>query len=172
MTINDITQFLESSTLSNFLLPFKIIAITVSLLFIYFITFYNIKDGTLINDSKRRIKDFLSFQKYVPPKSFANRAKEISSLIDDKNYRKAVLETEILFFEILKRYGHKEKTLFEMTNDEDTPNRESLRRLAEIAEQMKKDHSYVPDLDELDKLYSTFEDSLIKFGVITEEIQD
>ena len=172
MTINDITQFLESSTLSNFLLPFKIVAITISLIFIYFIFWYNVKDGTLINDSRRRIKDFLSFQKYIPPKSFANRAKEISALIDDKNYRKAVLETEILFFEILKRYGHKEKTLLEMTNDIDTPNRESLRRLAEIAEQMKKDHSYMPDLDELDSLYSTFEDSLIKFGVITEEIQD
>ncbi|MCK9445305.1 hypothetical protein M0Q50_00260 [bacterium] len=172
MTINDITQFLESSTLSEFLLPFKIAAITASLLFIYFIAFYNIKDGTLINDSKRRIKDFLSFQRYIPPKSFTNRSKEISALLDDKNYRKAVLETEVLFFEILKRYGHTEKTLLEMTNDENTPNRDSLRRLAEIAEQMKKDHSYVPDLDELDKLYSTFEDSLIKFGVITEEIED
>jgi len=172
MTINDIIQFLESSTLSNFLLPFKIVAITISLIFIYFIFYYNVKDGTLINDSRRRIKDFLSFQKYIPPKSFANRAKEISALIDDKNYRKAVLETETLFFEILKRYGHNEKTLLEMTNDIDVPNRESLRRLAEIAEQMKKDHSYIPDLDELDSLYSTFEDSLIKFGVITEEIQD
>jgi hypothetical protein len=172
MTINDIVQFLESRTLSDFLLPFKIVAITVSLLFIYFIAYYNIKDGTLINDSRRRIKDFLSFQRYVPPKSFSNRAKEISALIDDKNYRKAVLETEVLFFEILKRYGRKERTLLEMTDDEDTPNRESLKRLAEIAEQMKKDHSYMPDLDELDKLYSTFEDSLIKFGVITDEIQD
>jgi len=59
-----------------------------------------------------------------------------------------------------------------MTEDENTPNRDSLRRLAEIAEQMKKDKAFVPDMDELDSLYSTFEDSLIKFGVITEEIQD
>ena len=66
----------------------------------------------------------------------------------------------------------KEKSLLEMTDDIDTPNRESLKRLAEIAEEMKKDHSYMPDLDELDELYSTFEDSLIKFGVITDEIQD
>jgi hypothetical protein len=172
MTINDITQFLESSTLTQFLLPFKIVAITVSILFIYAIAYYNIKDGTLIKDTKRRIKDFLSFQKYTPPKSFSNRTKEISALLDDKKYRKAILETEVLFFEILKRYDHKEKTLLLMTEDENVPNRDSLRRLAEIAEQMKKDKSYVPDLDELDNLYSTFEDSLIKFGVITDEIQD
>lgn len=172
MTINDITQFLESNSLTQFLLPFKIVAITISIIFIYGIAYYNLKDGTLVNDAKRRTKDFLSFQRYTPPKSFSNRAKEISALIDDKNYRKAILETEILFFEILKRYGHKEKSLLEMTEDIDTPNRDSLRRLAEIAEQMKKNHSYLPEIEELDKLYSTFEDSLIKFGVITDEVQD
>jgi len=172
MTINDIIQFLESKTLSDFLLPFKIVALSISIVFIYGITYYNIKDGTITHDIKRRVKDFLSFQKYTPPKSFANRAQEISALIDDKKYRKAVLETEILFFEILKRYDHKGKNLIEMTEDEDTPNRESLRRLGEIAEQMKKDKAYMPDLDELDSLYAKFEDSLIKFGVITEEIQD
>jgi hypothetical protein len=172
MTINDITQFLESKTLTQFLLPFKIIAVSISIVFIYGIVYYNIKDGTLIKDSKRRIKDFLSFQRYTPPRSFSNRAKEISALLDNKNYKKAILETEVLFFEILKRYGHKEKSLLAMTEDADTPNRESLRRLAEIAEQMKKDSSYIPDIDELDKLYSTFEDSLIKFGVITDEVQD
>jgi hypothetical protein len=172
MTINDITQFLESNSLTQFLLPFKIVAITVSIVFIYGIVYYNIKDGTLISDAKRRTKDFLSFQKYTPPKSFANRAKEISILLDNKNYKKAILATEVLFFEILKRYEHKGKTLLLMTDDVNTPNRDSLRRLAEIAEQMKKDKSYMPDIDELDSLYSTFEDSLIKFGVITDEVQD
>jgi hypothetical protein len=172
MTINDITQFFESKTLTDFLLPFKIVALTISAVFLWGIAYYNIKDGTLIKDARRRIKDFLSFQKYTPPKSFANRAKEISSLLDDRKYRKAILETEVLFFEILKRYDHKGKNLLEMTEDENTPNRDSLRRLAEIAEQMKKDKAFVPDMDELDSLYSTFEDSLIKFGVITEEIQD
>jgi hypothetical protein len=172
MTINEITQFFESKTLFSFFLPFKILALTLSVVFIYGIAYYNIKDGTLINDSKRRIKDFLSFQKYTPPKSFLNRANEISSLLDDKKYRKAILETEVLFYEILKRHDYKGKNLLQMVEDPDTPNRESLKRLAEIAEQVKKEHSYLPDLDELDKLYSTFEDSLIKFGVITEEVQD
>ncbi|MFA5431456.1 MAG: hypothetical protein WC319_01055 [Candidatus Paceibacterota bacterium] len=172
MTINDIVQFLESDNLTQFLLPFKIVAIIVSIVFIYGIAYYNFKDGTLVNDAKRRIKDFLSFQKYTPPKSFSNRAKEISALIDNKNYKKAILETETLFFEILKRYGHNEKTLLLMTDDINTPNRESLRRLAEIAEQIKKDSSCTIDIEELDFLYSTFEDSLIKFGVITEEVQD
>jgi len=172
MTINDITQFLESKTLTEFFLPFKVVALTVGVFFIYMIAYYNIKDGTLINDSKRRIGDFLSFQKYTPPKSFLNRAKEISALLDDKKYRKAILETEVLFYELLKRFEYKGKTLLEMTADEDTPNRDSLRRLAEIAEIMKKDKSYMPELDELDKLYSTFEDTLIKFGVITDEVQD
>jgi hypothetical protein len=148
------------------------VAITLSIVFIYAIAYYNIKDGTLIKDSKRRIKDFLSFQRYTPPKSFLNRANEISALLDDKKYKKAILETEVLFYEILKRYEYKGKNLLEMVEDPDTPNRESLKRLGEIAEQVKKDKSYVPDLDELDKLYSTFEDSLIKFGVITDEIQD
>jgi hypothetical protein len=172
MTINDITQFLESRTLSDFVLPFKIVAITLSIVFIYAIAYYNIKDGTLISDSKRRIKDFLSFQKYAPPKSFLNMSKEISSLLDNKKYRKAVLETETLFYELLKRFEYKGSTLLEMTDDEDTPNRESLKRLAEIAEQMRRDKTYIPDLDELDILYSKFEDTLIKFGVITEEVQD
>lgn len=173
MTINDITQFLESRTLSSFLLPFKVVALLLSAAFLYGIAYYNIKDGTLINDSKRRIKDFLSFQKYTPPKSFQNRAKEISALLDEKKYRKAILETEVLFFEILKRYDHKEKTLYLMTEaDMDIPNRDSLRRLAEIAEEMKKNKTYTVNLDELDELYSNFEDSLVKFGVLTEEVQD
>jgi hypothetical protein len=172
MTINDITQFFESKDLSQFLLPFKIVAITLSVVFIYAIAYYLIKDGQILDDVKRRTKDFLSFQRYTPPKSFLNRAKEISALLDDKKYKKALLETEILFYELLKRFDYKGKNLLEMVEDPDTPNRESLKRLAEIAEQVKKDRSYMPDLDELDKLYSTFEDSLIKFGVITDEIQD
>ncbi len=172
MTINEITQFFESKTLFSFFLPFKIVALTLSAVFIYGITYYNVKDGTLINDSKRRIKDFLSFQKYTPPKSFLNMSKEISALLDNKKYRKAVLETEVLFHELLKRFEYKGDTLIEMAQDADTPNRESLIRLAEIAEQMKKDKSYLPDISELDSLYSKFEDTLIKFGVITEEVQD
>lgn len=172
MTINNILQFLESSTLSSFLLPFKIVAIIVSLVFLYAIAYYFFKDGQIFNDIKRRTKDFLSFQRYTPPKSFLNRSKEISVLLDEKKYRKAILETEILFLGLLKRFNYKGKTLIEMTEDIDTPNRESLRRLAEIAEQMRKDRSYLPELEELDRLYSSFEDTLIKFGVITEEVQD
>jgi hypothetical protein len=171
MTINDITKLLESSELSDFLLPFKIVAILVSLAFIYIIFYYHFKDGTVVNDVRRRVKDFLSFQRYTPPKSFLNRSKEISALLDNKDYRRAVLETETLFFELLKRFEYKGKTLREMAEDPDTPNRENLIRLSEIAEQMKKDRSYLPDMDELDKLYSTFEDSLIKFGVINDEEQ-
>ncbi|HNY35730.1 MAG TPA: hypothetical protein PLD14_02985 [Candidatus Pacearchaeota archaeon] len=172
MTINDITLFFESTDLSQFLLPFKIVALTLSAIFIYFIAYYNIKDGTLINDTKRRMMDFLSFQKFAPPKSFSNRAKEISALLDNKNYKRAILQTEVLFYELLKRFGYKGKNLLEMVEDEDTPNRESLKRLAEIAEEVRKKTRYVPDIDELDRLYSTFEDSLIKLGVITEEVED
>lgn len=171
MTINDVTKFLESNDLSGFLLPFKIVAILISLFLIYAILYYHFKDGTVVNDIKRRVKDFVSFQRYTPPKSFLNRSKEISALLDNKEYRRAILATENLFFELLKRFEYKGKTLREMVEDPDTPNRDNLIRLSEIAEQMKKDRSYVPELDELDKLYSTFEDSLIKFGVITDEEQ-
>ncbi len=169
MTINDITLFFESTDFSQFLLPFKIVALTISVLFIYAIVYYSVKDGTITNDIKRRTLDFLSFQKFAPPKSFSNRAKEISALLNDKNYKRAILQTEVLFYELLKRFNYKGNTLLEMVENEETPNRDNLKRLAEIAEEMKKKPGYMPEIDELDKLYSTFEDSLIKFGVITEE---
>jgi len=171
MTINDITMFLESRDLSQFLLPFKIVALTISAIFIYAIVYYNIKDGTIIKDVRRRTMDFLSFQRYAPPKSFSSRAKEISALLDNKKYKKAIFQTEVLFSELLKRFDYKGNTLLEMIEDPDTPNRDSLKRLAEIAIEMREKPGYLPELDELDKLYSTFEDSLIKFGVITDDVQ-
>jgi len=62
--------------------------------------------------------------------------------------------------------------LRQMVEDPSVPNGENLKRLAEIAEGLKKDKNYSIDIEELDNLLESFEETLRKFGVITDEVID
>ncbi|MFZ3054771.1 MAG: hypothetical protein WA091_02205, partial [Minisyncoccales bacterium] len=151
---------------------FKVVFILVSAMLIFGIAYYYIVHGTILNDAKRRTKDFLSFQRYTPPRSFSTRCREINNMLDKGDHRRAILRMEDLFFELLKRYNYSGKTLMQMVQDPSVPDGENLKRLAEVAEGLKKDRNYVIDIEELDKLFESFEETLRKFGVITDEVID
>lgn len=172
MTTNDIVQALEAKELVSFLYPFKAVFILVSLMLLFAIVWYYIKQGVILSDIKRRTKDFLSFQRYTPPRSFSTRCREINNMLDKGDHRRAVLRMEELFHELLKRYNYSGKTLRQMVEDPSVPDGENLKRLAEISEGLKKDRNYSIDIEELDKLFESFEETLRKFGVITDEVID
>jgi hypothetical protein len=172
MTTNDIIQALEVKELVSFFYPFKVVFILVSALLIFGIAWYYIKQGIILNDVKRRTKDFLSFQRYTPPRSFSTRCREINNMLDKGDYKRATMRMEELFYELLKRYNYSGKTLKQMVEDPSIPDVDNLRRLAEVAEGLKKDRNYSIDIEELDKLFESFDRTLEKFGVITDEVID
>jgi len=172
MTTNDVIQLIENKELLDFFRPFKVVFILLSLLFLFAIVYYYIKQRVILNDVVRRTKDFLSFQRFTPPRSFSSRCKEISNMLDKGDYRRAVLRMEELFHELLKRFNYAGRTFKEMLEDPSVPDGENLKRLAEIADELKKDRHHSINPEELEKLFDSFEETLKKFGVITEEIQD
>ncbi len=175
MDINTITQFLESRELSDFLFPWKILAFIISIFFLFGIGYYYKKQGFILKDAKRRITDFLSFQKFTPPKSFLNRSDEVWELLQKKDYRRAVLRGESLFHALLHRFGYLGGDLAEIVSTPDAeniPNVEDLRKLAATAEIAKKNKLYTIGDDEAKGIFNTFEDTLRKLDVITDEIED
>jgi ABC-type protease/lipase transport system fused ATPase/permease subunit len=103
--VDDILQFLESSELSDFLFPFKVLFIVISIAFIFAIFYYYIKAGFLIATTKRRINDFLSFQKFDSKKILTQRAKKISTFLNKRDYKRAILMMEELLIDALKDKG-------------------------------------------------------------------
>ena len=172
MTTNEIIQILESKEVVGFFFPFKVVFILVILMLLFGIAYYYIRQGIILQDVRRRTKDFLSFQRYTPPRSFSTRCKEINNMFDKGDHRRAVLRMEELFYELLKRFNYSGKNLRQMVEDPSVPNGENLKRLAEIAEGLKKDKNYSIDIEELDNLLESFEETLRKFGVITDEVID
>jgi len=172
MTTNDIIQALEAKEVVGFFYPFKAVFIIVILMLLFGIAYYYIRQGVILADVKRRTKDFLSFQRYTPPRSFSTRCREINNMLDKGDHKRAVLRMEELFHELLKRFNYTGKTLRQMVEDPSVPDGENLKRLAEMAEGLKKDRNYSIDTEELDKLFESFEETLRKFGVITDEVID
>ncbi len=176
MDINTITQFLESKGLSELLFPWKVLSFFVSLLFLFGIAYYYKRQWRILSDIKRRVKGFFSFQKFTPPKSFLNRSDEVWELLHQKkDYRRAVLRGEALFHALLHRFGYLGDSLAEivsMPDAENIPNVEDLRKLAAAATLAKKNKMYTISAEEAKDIFDTFEDTLRKFDVITDEIED
>jgi len=172
MTTDEIIQIINAKELTNFLYPFRAVFLIASLLLLFAIVYYYIKQAIILNDMKRRTKDFLSFQRYTPPRSFSSRCKEISNMLKQGRRDRAVLRMEELFYELLKRFKYSGKTLMQMLEDPSVPDGENLKRLAELAAELRKNRNYPLNPEELQKLFDSFEITLDKFGVISEEIID
>jgi hypothetical protein len=172
MDITEITQFLESSYLSDFLLPWKILAVIVSALFIYAIIYYFLKQEVILQDAKRRTKDFLSFQRFAPSRAYFNRAQEVFGLLKRFEYKKAVLRSEGIFYDLLRQFGYSGKNLAEVVNgtqSDSIPNADDLKKLAVAAEEIRKNKNYVADPEKMKDIFDSFEDTLRKMDVIVDE---
>lgn len=172
MTTTELIQLIENKELSDFLFPFRWLFIFMFFLMLFATIYYFFKQQIIWNDMKRRTRDFLSFQRFTPPRSFSTRCREINNMLDKGDHRRAILRMEELFYELLKRFNYSGKTLRQMTEDPSLPDGENLKKLAEIAEEARKNRQYSVNMEELDKLFESFEETLKKFGVITDEVED
>ncbi len=172
MVITEITQFLESQYLSDFLFPFKVLAFLLSVIFLYGISYYFRKQGVVLNDTKRRIKDFLSFQRFAPSRSYFNRAQEVSALLKSGEYKRAILRSEAIFYDLLKQFGYVGNSLSEIVNSNQAdgiPNVDDMKKMAAVAEEIRKNKKYVADIDLMRDIFDSFEDTLRKMDVIIDE---
>jgi hypothetical protein len=172
MTTNELIQMIENKELTSFLLPFRVVFTIMFFLLLFVTIYYFFKQKVIWNDVKRRIKDFLSFQRFTPPRSFSTRCREINNMLDKGDHRRAILRMEELFYSLLKRFNYSGRTLRQMAEDPGVPGGESLKRLAEIAEEIRKDRHHSVNMEELQTLFDSFEELLKKFGVITDEVED
>ena len=172
MDVVELTRIIESKELSNFILPFKILAFVVSIMFAYGILYYFKDQTTIWTDAKRRVLDFLSFQRFSPPASYVNAAKEIAYLLNKSQYETAILKTEILFIKALKRFGYKGDDLNVLAQDEDVPNRKELIILADIARKIRKEKGYRVNPEEITKLFESYEEALMRLGILTKKHEE
>lgn len=167
MTENDILNFLESKELYSFLLPWKILFIIITILFLFAIYYYIAKAGFLIKDNKERIGNFLNFQKNKVEKSFINRSKTISSLLNKKHYKRAILMMEELFIDVFNSLDIKGENLLEMINNSPVSDMGEVKKLYIISEEIKTGHGYIANMEELEKLFNSCEEALRKLKIIT-----
>lgn len=172
MDVVELTKLIESKEFSSFILPFKVLALAVSFLFAYGVIYYFKDQTTIWNDTKRRVKDFLSFQRFNPPSSFVNAAKEISYLLNKKQYETAVLKTEILFIKVLKRFGYAGDDLAMIARNEQVPNNKELIKLSEIASNIRKERGYRVNPEEIEHLFESYEEALMRLGVLTKKHEE
>lgn len=172
MSTNELIQLIENQELGEFLYPFKVLFILVTFILLFALVYYFFAEKVIWNDVKRRTRDFLSFQRFTPPRTFSVRCREINNMLDRGDYRRAVLRMEELFYELLKRFNYAGRTLKQMVEEPSVPDGENLKRLAEIADGLRKDRNYSIDMEELQVLFDSFEETLKRFGVIAEEAND
>ncbi len=165
--VDDILQFLESSELSDFLFPFKVLFIVISIAFIFAIFYYYIKAGFLIATTKRRINDFLSFQKFDSKKILTQRAKKISTFLNKRDYKRAILMMEELLIDALKDKGVRGDNLYKMIENSSIADISGIKNVYTIAEEIKEGQGYILNMEELQKLFDACEEALRKLEIIT-----
>ena len=165
--VNDILQFLESSELSDFLFPFKVLFIIISIAFIFAIFYYFIKVEFLTATIKRRVNDFLSFQKFDSKKVLTQRAKKISTFLNKRDYKRAILMMEELLIDALKDKGVRGDNLYKMIENSSIADISEIKDVYTIAEEIKEGQGYILNMEELQKLFDACEEALRRLEIIT-----
>ncbi|MDD3295604.1 MAG: hypothetical protein PHG20_13060, partial [Geobacteraceae bacterium] len=99
-------------------------------------------------------------------------SQEVFELLNRKDYRRAVLMSDGIFYDLLRQFGYLGNSLGEIANSnqsESIPNIGDIRKLAAVAEEMKKNKNYPVDIEQMKDIFDSFEDTLRKMDVITEE---
>jgi len=165
--VDNILQFLESSELSDFLFPFKVLFIVISIAFIFAILYYFVKVGFLTATIKRRVGDFLSFQKFDSKKILTQRAKKISTFLNKRDYKRAILMMEELLIDALKDKGVKGDNLYKMIENSSIADISGIKDVYTIAEEIKEGQGYILNMEELQKLFDACEEALRRLEIIT-----
>ncbi|MCK9626462.1 MAG: hypothetical protein M0R23_08395 [Bacteroidales bacterium] len=165
--VDNILQFLESSELSDFLFPFKVLFIIISIAFIFAIFYYFIKVEFLTATIKRRVNDFLSFQKFDSKKVLTQRAKKISTFLNKRDYKRAILMMEELLIDALKDKGVRGDNLYKMIENSSIADISEIKDVYTIAEEIKEGQGYILNMEELQKLFDACEEALRRLEIIT-----
>ena len=166
MTVYDVLSFLESQELYDFLFPWKVVFLFVSVAFIFAIIYYYNRNGFLPTESKRRIQDFLSFQRFDPNRIFQMRSKKIASFLNKKDYKRAILMMEELLIDVLKNENIKGDNLLELIENSSVSDMPGLKNIYTISEEIKEGQGYILNLEELEKLFTSCEEALKRFKII------
>ena len=167
MTVYDVLSFLESQELYDFLFPWKVVFLIVTVAFIFAIIYYFNKKGFLPAEEKRRIQDFLSFQRFDPNRIFQMRSKKIASFLNKKDYKRAILMMEELLIDVLKKENIKGDNLLELIENSSVSNIPELKNIYTISEEIKEGQGYILNLEELERLFASCEEALKRFKIIT-----
>lgn len=172
MALDDINNFLTSHQLSSALLPFKVVFIIVSILFIALIAFYVTKQYYLMAEKRRILSDFknpsFDLKTYT-----LNRWKQIIAALrkkDDINYKLAIINLESMLYDIFKELKYQGKDLNEMlpqiAEQKPISNPETIDALVYLANKVKVDPGYKVDPEFVEKMASEINDFLMELKVI------
>jgi hypothetical protein len=168
MFIEELNFFLTSTELSNFLLPFKILAVILAIAFFYGANKYYKIEKFAISEWLRKYNHFFHLKSPVETKTIPERFQNIIDLINKKNQidtKMALVKNQYLLWDILKEMKLTEEMLSELS-EEQFPNVEAIRDLIEIADKVKQDPSYTVNIGRSRELFILMRDSLIKLHII------
>lgn len=168
MDINDLVTFLTSSELNSYLLPFKVLAVLVAIVFIYGAYKYTLLEEINITEWRRKYSNFFTQTSPAEKKDFAQRFQEIVDLLNKKTQistKAALIKNQYLLQDILKKIDFPEETLGELS-DEQLPNAEALKVLILSADKVKQDPAYLVNIEKTKELFIVMRDTLLKIGII------
>lgn len=168
MSINDVVLFLTSDQLNDYLLPFKILAVLVSLVFMYGAYRYNKMQELNIGEWKRKYAHFFHETSPEETKDFAQRFQDIVGLINKKNQldtKMAILKSQNLLDDILKKMDLTGDILGELSDDK-FPNAPAMKVLIDSADKVRRDPAYLVNIEKTKELFIAMRDTLLKIGII------
>ncbi|MCK9578260.1 hypothetical protein M0R01_02080 [bacterium] len=168
MSIEELNLFLTSSELNNFLLPFKILAVFFAAAFLYGANKYYKMEQFGISEWIRKFNHFFHMSSPAEAKTFPERFQEIVNLINKKNQidtKAALLKTEYLVWDILKKIKISEETLEDVT-EEQLPNAKALKSLIDTADKVRQDPAYSVNIEKTRESFILMRDTLIKLKII------
>ncbi|HOS87913.1 MAG TPA: hypothetical protein PL093_00225 [Candidatus Pacearchaeota archaeon] len=172
MTIQEINNFLSSPELNNFLMPFKVLFITISVLFLIMIIYYGIKQFYFIAEKRRMLTDFIN-PFFGQSAYILSRWRGIVKSLrakDDINYKLAIINLEGMLYDIFKALKYNGASLAEMLPEikekKSFQNPEALESLVYLAGKIKTDPTYKFDPIIVEKIASEVSDFLVRLKII------
>ena len=174
---NDIISYLHSSSFGHTLLPFEIIALILSFLFlgaiIYFLYFFS---KTLPQNSilLRETGNFLSYKKgrtRIMIKVWQKIRHRLDSNIEAE-YKLAIIEADEFFSNVLKRMGYPgdnlEKQLVPIEDKGFLPNLNDVKKAYQVRNGIVHDPNYHLTLSEAQEVVNIYEQALKYLKVLGE----
>jgi len=177
--IDQINSVLTSPDLSGFLLPFKIVAIIVSIIFAFYIAYYAINQVFMIGDRRRMIGDFFSKRNFTYQEEIFNRWKVVEKVVNKEeadedvlaiNLKLAIVSLESLLFDMFKAFKYEGADLRELlpqlSQRKEFGNPEVMEAIIYLSDKIKADPNYKINPEIVKKIVEDVKAILIKLKII------